>query len=595
MSIVPLTRVTLYGHKDDKTAIFEDLQDMGCLHLIPLQPQKSLPVGGPSSQAREALKFLLSCRQKRRQVRDPSKFDALWVETRALEIRDRMQDLEDERDFLRRRIEDVRPWGDFTYPPTEALRGLRLWFFIVPLNDMKDVTQTDLIWQVVARDNRFAYVVVISEKEPQGMPVARTRTGNRPLSELELRLDEVELELEDLQAERASLTRWTRLYASSLFQLEDQESLAAAVHHTYDDGPVFAVQAWAPSAQVPRVTAYAERRGLAIQTASPGPEEDPPTMLHNPPTLASGQDLVSFYMTPNYWLWDPSLVVFFSFAVFFAMILSDAGYGLFMGLGLALGWKKMGRSASGRRVRVLFSSLVGTTVLWGILVGSYFGFSAPKGSLLGGLNRLDLNDFDGMMKLSVWIGVGHLILANLADIRRRGVQAGALAPLGWIIVFLGGILFWMGVEGGTEGSSLQAVGITLLLAGALAIVVFSPSQGTFLKRLMGGLLALTRLTNAFGDALSYLRLFALGLASASLAVAFNDLAGQVRSELPGFGILLASLVFVIGHSLNFVLAVVSGFIHGLRLNFIEFFNWSIPEEGRPFRAFARKETSVWNR
>jgi V/A-type H+-transporting ATPase subunit I len=102
-------------------------------------------------------------------------------------------------------------------------------------------------------------------------------------------------------------------------------------------------------------------------------------------------------------------------------------------------------------------------------------------------------------------------------------------------------------------------------------------------------------TTAFGDALSYLRLFALGLASASLAMAFNDLAHQVREILPGLGILFALLVVVIGHGLNFVLAVVSGFIHGLRLNFIEFFNWSIPEEGRPFRAFARKETSVWNR
>jgi len=594
VSIVAVSRITLYGYKADKSAILEDLQQMGCLHIISLQPQRGPSAKGPSSQAREALKFLLTCRQHRRPIRDASNFDAAWVERQALEIKKRMQTLADERDFLEHRIGNVRPWGDFAYPPAEALRGLRLWFFTVPLNDMKSVAGTDLVWQVAGKDNRFAYVVVVSENEPQGMPVPRTLMGNRSLSDLELRLDAVERELEDLQAERASLTRWRHLYAASLFRLEDREALTEAMYLTYDADPLFALQAWIPSAQVSEVTDYTERKGLALEIASPGPGDDPPTLLRNPPTLASGQDLVSFYMTPGYWLWDPSALVFFSFAVFFGMILSDAGYGLVMGLGLALGWKKMKRSDSGRRLRVLFATLVGATIAWGTLVGSYFGFALPEGSWLGRLNVLDLNDFDRMMKISILIGVGHLVLANLADMRRRGLNAGALASLGWIAVLIGAVLLWYGTGHAGDRFSWDAAGVTLLIAGAVAIVFFTPPQGTFLRRLMAGLLALTKVTNAFGDALSYLRLFALGLASASLAVAFNDLSAQVRSHMPGLGVLLASLVFLVGHGLNFVLAVVSGFIHGLRLNFIEFFNWSIPEEGKPFRPFAKKEMSAWN-
>ena len=100
---------------------------------------------------------------------------------------------------------------------------------------------------------------------------------------------------------------------------------------------------------------------------------------------------------------------------------------------------------------------------------------------------------------------------------------------------------------------------------------------------------MAKLTNAFGDILSYLRLFALGLASASLAMAFNDLARDAQQNMGGFGILVAIIIIVVGHSLNFVLALVSGFVHGLRLNLIEFFNWGIPEEGIPFRAFAKPE------
>jgi V/A-type H+-transporting ATPase subunit I len=99
---------------------------------------------------------------------------------------------------------------------------------------------------------------------------------------------------------------------------------------------------------------------------------------------------------------------------------------------------------------------------------------------------------------------------------------------------------------------------------------------------------LTRVTAAFGDVLSYLRLFALGLASASLAIAFNNMAAGAWEAVPRVGILAAVAILIIGHSLNLLLAVASGFIHGLRLNVIEFFNWGLPEEGPLFRPFKKK-------
>jgi V/A-type H+-transporting ATPase subunit I len=88
--------------------------------------------------------------------------------------------------------------------------------------------------------------------------------------------------------------------------------------------------------------------------------------------------------------------------------------------------------------------------------------------------------------------------------------------------------------------------------------------------------------------LSYLRLFALGLASASLAIAFNNMAEGAREGIPAVGLLAAIAILAIGHTLNLVLAVASGFIHGLRLNVIEFFNWGLPEEGPLFRPFKKK-------
>ena len=84
-----------------------------------------------------------------------------------------------------------------------------------------------------------------------------------------------------------------------------------------------------------------------------------------------------------------------------------------------------------------------------------------------------------------------------------------------------------------------------------------------------------------------MRLFALGLASASLAITFNQIAIQITKGIPGIGLLLAILVLLGGHALNLGLGIINGFVHGLRLNYIEFFKWALSEEGYPFKAFRK--------
>jgi V/A-type H+-transporting ATPase subunit I len=135
--------------------------------------------------------------------------------------------------------------------------------------------------------------------------------------------------------------------------------------------------------------------------------------------------------------------------------------------------------------------------------------------------------------------------------------------------------------------SLGSLGGYLLLATGLAGVLFGATA-----RGLVGLLELTKVTRLFGDILSYLRLFALGLASASLALTFNDLAADINAALPGIGLLFAALVLVLGHAVTLALGIMSGVVHGLRLNFIEFFGWTLTDEGYPFKAFAKKELAV---
>jgi V/A-type H+-transporting ATPase subunit I len=240
----------------------------------------------------------------------------------------------------------------------------------------------------------------------------------------------------------------------------------------------------------------------------------------------------------------------------------------------------------------MLTLIVVASLVYGIWVGSYFGVAPPEGSPLAGLKLLEMSNSSLMMGLSILIGGLHVVLANVMDARRYPDWRDGLGSLGWAAAVGGGLLFGAGAAI-PAAAMLKALGGGAVVVGLLLVLGFTAPHEKPLKRLVQGLLGLTRISAAFGDVLSYLRLFALGLASASLAMAFNDMAVGILGGMPRLGLLLALLVLVFGHVLNFVLAISSGVIHGLRLNVIEFFNWGLKNDGRCFVPFRRKECSLW--
>jgi F0F1-type ATP synthase beta subunit len=156
---------------------------------------------------------------------------------------------------------------------------------------------------------------------------------------------------------------------------------------------------------------------------------------------------------------------------------------------------------------------------------------------------------------------------------RTGTFPANVQPLGWIGAIFGGLLTWFGASG-FGPAVLHQTGIALLIVGLVVVVLFSSDRkaDSFLStvlKLVDGLQSLANITKIFGDVLSYMRLFALGLASASLAITFNQLADQIQEALPGLGLLLSILVLVLGHAINLLLGIVGGFVHCLLLNFKE--------------------------
>lgn len=594
MSIVPLAKITVCGLVREKDWLLERIQDYGGVHLVPLRrAQRELEEvpTGRADDAYNALRYLADVPEKRRQVRDPEGFDLDRTIERVLANRQRLRTMTDRRDFLAKRIRDLTPWGDFGFPPEDELAGQKLWFYIVPHKDMARVRRSDLVWQVVHRDNQHCFVAVIAPEEPSpgAMPVARTLTGARPRSDLQRELEWTEIELEDIVAERHELTKWIHLIAANLAQAGDQAARARVAAESLDEEDFFAIQGWIRADHLAGAEAFAVAHQVALVAEPAGPEDQPPTLLENAPALASGEDLVTFYKTPAYGEWDPSVIVFCSFVLFFAMIMADAGYGLVLAAIVACYWKRMGRSTVGLRMRRLAAWLAGGTIVFGVLSGGYCGVSPPEGSLLARLDVIDLNQIDAMMKLSITIGVGHIVIASVAKAIRASTLSTQLQPLGWSVGVLGGLLMYLG-----HGTLWANLGILLIVAGLGAVALFASdrrvtSAKTLALRVLDGAMSLTGISRIFGDVLSYMRLFALGLAGSSLALTINHLAAEVAHALPGPGILLAILVVLLGHVINLALCVMSGVVHGLRLNVIEFFNWGLAEEGHPFRPFAKKE------
>lgn len=596
MTNVPLKKVTVLGPMDNKDIIVKNIQALGLVHVIPLTESEKQLQASPGKYY-EALRYLMQSPEQRTPLRrEPEGKTAQDIIDRVNEIKYTTIRLSNRRDKLQRHLKQTQHWGDFVIPDAQEIGGYNLYFYKVPYFKLKALSRIpNLIYQQVYKGNLNAYIVVLAKEEPDhtAMPGKQITFEHKSRHDAMVELDNVIFQLEELDEERHRLTRYIPFLLNNLHHIEDKTIYDYVMDRTLDDDKFFAFQGWVPSDKVADIHDFTYEYGAAVHIEDPTEDDTPPTLFKNPHTLKGGEELVKFYQMPAYRAWDPSIIVYLSFAVFFAMIMSDAGYALLLGAVLFLFRKKLGKTDTGRRMFTLGLVISGVSFIYGVLAGSYFGMS-PMTPILENAKVLDVTDFDIMMKFSIIIGVIHLIAANaiMAWHNRRSFHG--LSYVGWIMAFAGGLGLWL-LE---PAPALTAPSALMLMIGMVLVLLFSSQRKidgvkSFGLRFGEGLLGVANLSKAFGDVLSYMRLFALGLASASLAVMFNEMAGQMSENLAGIGAFLALIILILGHGLNFLLAIMGGVVHGLRLNLIEFFSWSIKDEGYAFEPFSLKEQKEW--
>lgn len=592
MSTEKLKKVTLIGTLYQKAEIIKDLQNLGCMHVIPLSESQKKLQSRPSDYY-EALGYLIECPGHRSPYADAQKADPDEIVRKSLNVKYKEKELRNTSDKLKRYIRKIKNWGYFDWPSPDQLGGYSLFFYKVPHYKKHAMAKAGgLIFQEVYSGSVHAYIVVVSKGEPDStlIPGKRIEFKRRSLGEAEAELEYITYQLEELADERRRLTRYINFLLRNLHREEDETMYEYVMDRTLDEDAFFAIQGWVPEKKVDLVTGLKKKHDVIVHVEELEITDDPPTLFENLPAFKGGEDLVKFYQMPAYSDWDPSSIIYLSFSVFFAMILADAGYAAVLALVIFLMWSKMGGSATGKRMRGLGLLVSFVSVIYGMMIGSYFGFPPPS-PILEQFKVLESTDFGLMMRVSILVGVAHLVIANAVMAWNNRKVWHSLSYVGWMAVFLGATGLWLA---GTENLIAKAVAI----AGAAMIVLFTSkrplnSLKNILLRFSDGLLGMTNISKAFGDALSYMRLFALGLASASLAVMFNELADQTGQGIAGIGTFLALIILLFGHGLNFLLGIMGGVVHGLRLNLIEFFSWSIKDEGYVFEPFCLKEKEVW--
>ncbi len=173
----------------------------------------------------------------------------------------------------------------------------------------------------------------------------------------------------------------------------------------------------------------------------------------------------------------------------------------------------------------------------------------------------------------------HISMALLIKFK----NARDIAALAWIPVIWGGYFLVSSQMGkGVDNPPAKYV----LIAGLIGVMLFSSNRKNIVLRLLEGLNGLLGIVQVFSDVLSYLRLFALGIATVYMAQTFNMLAADIVKGVPLLGYILGGLVLFAGHGVNLLLGVMGGVIHGLRLNFLEWYRWCFVGDGvvyKPFR------------
>ena len=477
---------------------------------------------------------------------------------------------------LQKEAEELKPWGHFDKANFERLkeRGLKLHFYKAKAVDPAWKEQYAL--SEIATEGGNTYFVVVSDGEDYDFPLKEL-----PAPETDYAV--LEKEVTDLQASIEQKTkRLSQLKCHEpVIQAELDKTLAKLDLHLAQvsgekaaEDYVTVFEGFAPAEMEPALHDMLEQENVFYLVDKAKVDDNPPIKLRNNKFVSMFELLTDMYGRPKYDEFDPTVFISIFFMLFFAFCMGDAGYGLVLILG-SLGLKKM----LGKIAPLGVTLGIATTVV-GLLFHTFFSMDMLQWSWIPeGVKKCMLPStiagYDGTMVLALLVGIVHICLAMIVKTYQSTKVKGfanSLGTWGWTLLIVGGVIVGgLALMGVMDKAVTKWVVIILGGLSALGIFFLNDLHRNPLLNFGSGLWeTYNTATGLLGDVLSYLRLYALGLAGAKLGEAFNAIGVQALGD-GGVGWIWFILIVVIGHVLNIAMCILGAFVHPLRLNFLEFF------------------------
>ena len=570
--ITQMKKYTFLVFHREYEAFLEQLREVGVVHIT----EKA---AGMADDAH--LQELLAKAEQTRKVIAQGAPDQLLTEKANLEQRIAATQKEAARMAI---------WGDFSAERLEQLKaaGYTLRYF----SCAKKLFQEE--WGiVVAEDGATVYFVqvakaceVAAELETCQEQHLNTKSAN-----------DLQKDVEGLNgllvAQNARIELWAKENIPAL-----EEELKDLQHkidwkrvtlntETECDGALKLLEGFCPIDQVPALQEVLTKQDVYYQEEDPTAEDNTPIKLRNNKFTQLFESLTGMYGWPNYGEFDPTPILAPFFLLFFAMCMGDCGYGiLLMIIGMLIAKKKLNIAMFEGLGPIITVLGVGTTVV-GFFLGTFMGIDlyaaewvpqALKDVMIKGNLELAGSSYDVQMVLALCIGVFHICLAMVVKAICYTKQTGFkenIATWGWTLLIVGGLI--VAILGMTvlPAEVFKWTLIAVAVVSALGIYIFNTPGRNPLINIGAGLWETYNMaTGILGDVLSYIRLYALGLAGGMLGAAFNNLGLMVMggtTEGATWQWLPFVLILVLGHVLNLAMSALGAFVHPLRLSFVEYF------------------------